>query len=208
MHEVMDWAYWACRAEPPATGDQMKRIAALGAVALLAVACSSPARKGSPAAANTARSSSSATAAPFRPATGQDAALIASHIPGCAGLAAGSVEPRRPRHDLDRYVHAARPPLILDSFTAANATAALPPLLKDNKTPTFYADGGSWIAFTADQGATPEQTTLQMQLTNDAAGLLRQSIDHSQSPPTASDAQQAIAAAVVAALGGKVASAP
>ena len=186
----------------------MKRIAGLAAVALLAVSCSSGTRTESHAVSITARSSTSTTAAAFRPVTGQDAALIASHIPGCTGVATGSVGNGGPAMTSTATCTLLGHLIILDSFTTATATATLPALLKDNKTPTFFADGGSWVAFTADQGATPEQTTLQMQLTNDAAGLLKQSIDHNQNPPTAPDAQQAIATAVVASLGGKVASAP
>ena len=45
-------------------------------------------------------------------------------------------------------------------------------------------------------------------MTNDAAGLLRQGIDNTAHPATSADAQQAVAAAVVAAVGGKVSVAP
>jgi hypothetical protein len=94
--------------------------------------------------------------------------------------------------------------VIFDSYSDSGTAAASKTLAHARG--VYYAYGASgWIAFLADQGSTADQTTLQMQLTNDAGGLLGQAT-HGGAPPAASvDAQQMIMHQVASALTGNVA---
>jgi hypothetical protein len=71
-------------------------------------------------------------------------------------------------------------------------------------TATYYAYGPAWTAILADPGATPEQTTLQEQLTNAAGSLLAESSSGDPYPAASLDAQQSVAGKVAAVLGGTV----
>ena len=134
----------------------MKRISALLALSVLAVAgCSSASHKAS-------STSPSPTRSAYRPAIGADAALIAGHIPGCSDVAAGSIgkggdSSLSSTATCTLLGHV----VIVDSFSGIADTANVPALLKDATAKTTFADGGSWMAFTTDQGATADETTLQ-----------------------------------------------
>lgn len=132
---------------------------------------------------------------------GTDAAAIAGHITGCTGVAAGSVGAHPGDMSSTASCTLDGHTVIVDSW-AAMGDAMISPQLKAG--PLFYAYGEAWTAFTADQGADAAHTTLQEQLTNDAAGLFAESTDGDRYPPASLDAQQRIAQTVAAALGGTV----
>ncbi len=147
----------------------MRRIIAAIAAVLALAGCSS---SGSPA--------PKTTAAPnYTPAIGADAALIAGHIAGCSAVTSGNIGKGGPAMKstatctLDGHV------VILDSFDSPSDAQISDEL---TQTEMFYASGGSWLAFVADQGATAETTTLQMQLTNDAGGLIEQASSNDAEP--------------------------
>jgi hypothetical protein len=135
---------------------------------------------------------------------GQDAALVASHITGCANVAAGSIGAgdttgmsSTASCTLDGHT------VIIDSWKTADATPDFAALMKGQGHLT-YASGTGWTAVLADDGATPDQSTLQMQLTNDAGGLFKEGTDGDQYQAASADAQTTIMTQVAAALGGTV----
>lgn len=73
---------------------------------------------------------------------------------------------------LDRHL------VIVDTWQTGQDVIS-PQLTPD--TTVYYAHGTGWTAFLAEQGTTAATSTLQMQLTNDAGGLLAQST--SGNPP-------------------------
>ena len=96
--------------------------------------------------------------------------------------------------------------VIIDSFTSSSRFADMPALTKG--TETYYAQGSGWLAFLADRGQTADETTLQMQLTNDAGGLVSQALNSSAPPPSSLDAQKQIVQVIATALGGTVGHTP
>jgi hypothetical protein len=135
----------------------------------------------------------------FSATVGQDAAAIAGHITGCTGVASGSIGTGGPAMSSTATCTLSAHLVIIDSWTSA-ADATLTPGL----TAAYYAHSAGWTAFLADQGATADDTTLQMQLTNDAGGLLKQGIDESALPRASLDAQRTLTAQIASALGGEV----
>jgi hypothetical protein len=136
---------------------------------------------------------------PYAPATGADAALIAAHITGCSAVHAGDVGKGGPDLSstatctIDGHV------LIIDSFATASGPNDVPQLV--GKVQTYYAYGTTgWLAFLASADGAAH-TQLQMQITNDAAGLLDQSLN-GEPAPTDLDAQRQVATTVATALGG------
>lgn len=91
--------------------------------------------------------------------------------------------------------------VIIDTWTDSTG-AVIDPGLTPSST-VYYAHGGTWTAFLADQGATADTTTLQMQLTNDAAGLVAQGGSAPTPVPLAT--QQTLMRQVAAVLHGTVA---
>ncbi len=145
---------------------------------------------------------SSTASTTYAPTIGADAAIIASHITGCTGAQAGDVGKGTPDLSstatctLDGHL------LIVDSFATPSGPGDVPALV--GKVETYYAYGSTgWLTFLASP-AGPAKTQLQMQITNDAGGLLDQSLNGA---PTLVDvdAQRQAASAVVAALGGTLA---
>ena len=138
----------------------------------------------------------------FRATVGQDAAAIAQHITGCGGVASGSTGEGGPSMASTATCTLSGHLVILDSWASASDAAVSPGLAGSE---LYYATGAGWTAFLADQGATAETTTLQMQLTNDAGGLFKQAVDQSALPPASVDAQKTLSAQIAHALGGQVA---
>lgn len=68
---------------------------------------------------------------------------------------------------------------------------------------TYYAYGSAWTAFLADDDVGAAFTTLQMRLTNDAAGLLAQGFCGTP-PPASIDVQCILAGEIARALHGTV----
>lgn len=139
----------------------------------------------------------------YSPRLGDDAAIIASHIAGCAGpttidIGAGTKTglSSAATCTLDGHV------VIIDSFTTSGGPDDVPTLAKG--TETYYAFGpGGWLAILADQGVTADKTILQMQITTDAAGLVRASLNGSPTPASL-NAQRTILGMVVASIGGQL----
>lgn len=166
------------------------------------VGCSSPSSSKTSGA-----KSPSASPSQYKPTAGADAALIAGHIPGCTAVSSGNVGKGGPDLTSTASCTLSGHTLIIDSFMSNAGLANLRELLKG--TETYYATGTTgWLVFLADQGATPDTTTLQMQLTNDAGGLTRQSLDHNTPTPSSLDAQQQLTTTVAHALNGTVVHAP
>lgn len=171
------------------------RVALLAAVVVVA-GCSSARHSGTP----PGPSSSSA----YMPPDGQDAAITASHIPGCTGVQSegvgqgGNGAPTSAAScTLDGHL------VIVDSFAPGGGTIDAGLLSKGKQ--IYYASGiGGWLAFLGDPGETASTTTLQMQLTNDAGGLLHQATSGTAPTPAPLDAQQQISAIVAKDLRGAV----
>jgi hypothetical protein len=71
-------------------------------------------------------------------------------------------------------------------------------LLQENKKEMYYAIGNAWTVFTEDE------SLLQMQLTNDAAGLLKAGVADSTAPAADIPGEESTAQAVVDSIGGTV----
>jgi hypothetical protein len=183
----------------------MRKILTVAACAAIAMTGCSGGKK--VAASSSSPPTTSATAATYTPNLGEDAASIASHIPGCTGLAAGNSGGAAGLASTATCTLGGHL-VVLDSFSEPTGSNSISTMLAGNKAPTIYADGGSWVAFAADQGATADQTTLQLQIKNDAGALLRESLNGDPYPPTSPDAQKVIADTVVKALGGLTTTAP
>lgn len=142
---------------------------------------------------------SSGRASPHRRNAPHDnAAAIAEHIPGCAGVASGDIGKGGPSMSSTATCTLSGHLVILDSWADSSGATLTPGL-----TATYYAHGTGWTAFLADQGATADTTTLQMQLTGDAGGLVKQSLDASAPPHASLDAQRTLSARIARALGGQ-----
>lgn len=148
---------------------------------------------------STAHRATTSSIAPNHPAfstrPGQDAALIAEHITGCAGVRAGNIGAggkggMTSTANCTLHGHL----VIVDSWESDSAALVSNQLVS---APTWYAHGSAWTAFLADPGQTADTTTLQMQLTNNAAGLLGPA-----PTPASLDVQQAVAREVARDLGG------
>jgi hypothetical protein len=169
---------------------------ALAAAVMLVAGCSSA---GGPASHS---STPTVPAAPsYSPEVGADAALIAGHIPGCSGVESGSVGAGGPSMTSSATCTLQGHLVILDGFASPDDASISDSLTKDEY---YFAYGGSWLAFLAGQGATAAQTVLQMQMTNDAAGLLRYATDNSTPPRASLDAQQQLSGVIAKALDGRV----
>lgn len=176
--------------------------ALVAACGLLAACSSSGHSKESTSSTPSVPSASVSSSTAYLPATGDDAALIAEHIAGCTGVHAGDAGGGSKTGlrstatcTLDGHL------LIVDSF----ATTPEADISIVAGTTTTYAHGDAWDVFLADQGQTADTTTLQMQITNDAAGLLEQSTGQTDTPvPADADAQQTILTKVVADLQGQL----
>ncbi len=165
-------------------------IVGAAAVALLA-GCSSGGKTAAP-------STSTRVVPAYRAAVGADAAEIATHIKGCSGIRAGSVGAGGRALSSTASCTLAGHVVVIDSWTVASA-AVLSAELVD--APTWYAHGSAWCAFLADPGQSAAKSVLQMQLTNDAAGLL----DEAYHPvrPASQPAQKSAAAVVAKDLSGQ-----
>jgi len=183
-------------------------VVTVAAAALVTSACSSKGPSAPRSSSSALSTSSSSPVAPsvYRPQPGDDAAIIATHITGCSGVLAGDIGnggqadmSSTATCTLDGHL------VIVDSFTqGADDIASL------TSSEIYYAVGtsGSWVAFLADQGAAADETTLQMQLTNDASGLTQQALNGGGHPVASLDAQQQLAAIIAKDLGGTVSHAP
>lgn len=146
--------------------------------------------------------STPAKASQFTTTYGQDAATIESHIPGCTGITSGSIEGGAKSGMVSTAsCTLAGHVLILDTWSDA-ASSDIGATAASSKTTTCYAEGTGWSAFLADDGVPPAQSVLQMQLTNDASGLLAES--QNPHPPTNASAQTQACRVVAKALGGTV----
>lgn len=174
------------------------RVAAPTAIAavIITAACSSS---------HAARHTSAPASTPpqrFTTDYGQDAATDAAHIPGCTGVAAGSIGEHGAAGGmvatasctLDGHT------VIIDTWRDEASMPDIATLAKGDH--ATWAQGTGWTAIIADDGATPQQTTLQMQLTNNASGLLDESTNGDQYPPSA--AAGAVLPKVADALSGVV----
>lgn len=155
-------------------------------IAISLTGCSSSPGKRPAASTPNSRTSSAPS---YTPSPGDDAALIAQHIVGCSGVLAGDIGggastalSSTATCTLDGHL------VIVDSFNSEGA-GGISSLASPG---TTYATGGSWVAFLADQGQTAATTTLQMQITNDAGGLLQQETDGTTPTPASADAQHII----------------
>ena len=161
------------------------------ATAALTAACGSGSK-------HSAATTSKASA--FRPGAGQDAAAIATHIPGCTGVATGTGA----GGDLSSTAHCtlAGHTVIVDSFNGVDVSGIIGQLATSR---TYFAYGATgWAAIIGDQGVAADQTVLQMQLANDAGGLADLASSGTTPAPAPTDAQQQLATQIAAALGGKV----
>lgn len=127
---------------------------------------------------------------------GQDAAAIAAMIDGCTEITAGDIgagdgtglKSTATCH-LDGH-------LVNVNSWDGSASNDLRPLLKATGNEIYYAAGTGWTVTLGDD------PTLQMQLENDAAGLVAQAGNATTAPNL--DAQKTMAEAVAASLGGDV----
>ena len=146
--------------------------------------------------------SGGATAAPSPTATakpttyyGETASALAALIPGCSDVKAGNVGKGGP--GLTSTASCVLGGRTIDVNSWADATAAdMVPLLKANGAELYYATGTGWTANIR------RDATLQMQLTNDASGL----VAAAGAPTAAADlpGEKQAATAIASALGGTV----
>lgn len=147
--------------------------------------------------------SSTPQSVPSTPTTyyGETASVVASMIKGCTDVAVGDVK-NGAKSGMASTATCSRIGRLVDVITwsSAEAEAGVEAVVAANKTELYYAKGLGWTVTTHDSGA------LQMQLTNDAAGLLEQAMGSSPPPTTAVDVpgQKEMARGVVASLGGQV----
>lgn len=90
--------------------------------------------------------------------------------------------------------------VIIDSWAAGTDPRLYHSLVKVR---TGYSYGDNWTEILADPGRTPAKAVLQMQLTNDAGGLLQAAYDRPR--PASLDAQKTLSRVVARALGGTAA---
>lgn len=129
--------------------------------------------------------------------------MIAQHLPGCTGLAAGDVGRGAPAMASTASCTLEGHIVIVDSFASPAEIDGLAELSKGHE--MYYASGTTgWLAFLADQGATPATTTLQEQLTNDAGALLKDSIKGDRFPAAPIAAQKTLTTLIAKQLGGAV----
>jgi hypothetical protein len=134
-----------------------------------------------------------------------DAGIIASHIGGCSDMTAVSIGSSSVKSDLASTASCklAGHTVILDSWATASDVPSRDEFHHLGDSGFYYATGSGWTAILADDGAQPEETTLQMQLTGDATGLLNEARDGDKYPMASIDAQKNLLRQVAAALGGK-----
>lgn len=147
--------------------------------------------------------SSTPQSAPSTPTTyyGQTASVVASMIKGCTGVAVGDAKDGAKSGMASTATCSLGGRLVdVNTWSSADAEAGVEAVIAANKTEAYYAKGLGWTVTTHDSG------TLQMQLTNDASGLLEQGLGSSPAPTAAVDVpgQKKMANAVVASLGGQV----
>lgn len=141
--------------------------------------------------------------APQKPITyyGQTASVIAAMIPGCTGVQVGDTGGGSASGLSSTATCSLNGRLVdVNSWASQSDRDGVRALITADKVESYYAQGTGWTVTTHDTG------TLQMQVTNDAAGLISQSTEQTSSPTTPPDLQgQRVAAeAVAAALDGDV----
>ena len=125
---------------------------------------------------------------------GQDAAVIASLIPDCTGVKSGDVGAGGPSLTSTATCQLGGHSINVNGWSDPNSND-LRPLLKVSGDEIYYASGTGWTVTLGDD------PTLQMQLENDAAGLLKQAGD---SAVPNLDAEKTMAKTVADALQGEV----
>lgn len=127
--------------------------------------------------------------------------MIATLIDGCTDVEVGDLNdgPKSGLASTATCTLAGRQ-VDVNSWVSPSDASGVEPVLAANKVEAYFAKGQGWTVTTHDDG------TLQMQLTNDAAGLLQQAMDGTAPPSTGSDVlgQKEMAKAVVASLGGQI----
>lgn len=139
----------------------------------------------------------------YHPGPNDDAAIIASHISGCAAvrtlpIGAGAKSGLATAATCTLRGH----PVILDVWQAMGDSEISGQLTPRQK--VLYAYGDYWTAFIGDQGVPASRTTLQLQLTDNAGALLRQAVNPPR--PTPLGAQRELVTEIAKALSGRVAS--
>lgn len=139
----------------------------------------------------------------YVPADGQDAAITASHITGCTGVQSESIGGGAQSGLKSAASCTLEGHLVIVDSSAPGSTIEAG--LVSKGTQLYYATGlGGWIAFLGEPGQTASTTTLQMQLTNNASGLLDRALNHDTVTPAPLDAQQQLAGTVAKDLAGTV----
>lgn len=128
---------------------------------------------------------------------GEDAALIAKRIKGCEDVAAGDVARGGPLMVSTATCTIDGHNVNIDSWENKDATN-LDEVLANDAHETYYARGDGWTVTLGDD------PMLQYQLTNQADKLLASAFDGHTNWPTDASAEQDIAKAAVASLGGEV----
>ena len=163
------------------------------AVLLLLAGCSSAPQEKLPAAVLTS------TPLP-KPTTyyGETATAIASQVKGCADVKAGEVGKGGPDMGSTATCTLNGRTVTVNSWVTAEARDGVNGVVQSSKREAYYAQGEGWtVTATDDPG-------LQLQLTNDAAALLANSLAEKTVPPSDVPGQKSSAEAVVASLDGEV----
>lgn len=137
---------------------------------------------------------------PTKPATyyGETASALAARIPGCEDVKAGDIgNGAATGLASTASCTLAGRTIDIDSWATSDAQVSLMPLLKADKSELYYANGMGWTAFVRRDGQ------LQMQLTNDAAGLTAAAMN-SSGPAADLPGEQEAATAIATGLGGTV----
>lgn len=139
-------------------------------------------------------------AAPTKPTTyyGESASAIATHIKGCTNVKTGNVG-HGTASGLASTASCTLAGRIIDVNSWTNATHGdLAPMMREDKVEAYYATGKGWTVTTRDN------PLLQLQILNDAAGLMKAAFANEQMPAQDVPGEKTTANAVVSSLDGHV----
>lgn len=136
-------------------------------------------------------------AKPLRTHYGESAVTLANHIKGCHGVVRADIGAgAKAGMASSATCRLAGRKVVIDSWNDASS-ADMTALMAANKTERYWAEGVGWSAFDADD------SQIQLQLTNDAAALLKSAFENSQPTPDV-NGEQAAAKSVAKSLNGLV----